>query len=302
MDQVSLAPIIAALEAFYPKVIAAYPGAFPHPKEAPVVVISSRGRKKATNSWYVGATWKDADADLLAQLSGPDANGKVQGVPATRAEIVIASEVLGDPVQTGAEFVRQMLAHHRQDVLTTENGYYPHVWNDWAYRVDCYARINPKQPTKGWSQWEPSPTFSKFVQANLDGNPFLVVREPAEAYVRRGSKNKKWRCGCTTVRCAVLLAATCKGCSMPFEWAEEKEGNPYTWVFNRSKTVRGSTTGCEACACERRSRADLSDNDVRCRGNGIGTVNVGCSYYGNWKGGVYDSDKPQYPVVETPAP
>lgn len=33
---------------------------------------------------------------------------------------------------------------------------------------------------------------------------------------RREQKMKKWRCGCTTVRCATALQATCRQCEHPF--------------------------------------------------------------------------------------
>ena len=290
MDSVSVAPIIRALEELYDKALVEFPPAFganwPNPLDKPVVVVASRGRKKSANSWYVPSVWKDADDDLLAALAGgPDA--AKSGAPA-RAEIVISSEVLSDPVQTGAELVRQMLAHHR-DNLRTENGYASQAWEKVAPLVNCRANINPQQPTKGWTLWTPEPEFRAWVMKALDQDPFTTVRSPAAPYQRKGSKMKKWSCDCTNIRAAVEVVATCAKCKAPFVWAEQDSSNPFEWPFD------GGHYGCEACVAARKVPGHKTAGHCGFGPErGPGVIRKDCGYYPDavrrGDGAVFDPD------------
>lgn len=193
-------------------------------EQPPIVSVASRGRKRTVGGWYTPAVWFDSTDDLLAALAG---TGASVAEPVKRAEIVVASEVLGDPVQTIAELCRQMAQHAVGSLRVGENYYYPQSWEGIAARFGCTAEINSTQPSKGWSKVVPTPDFVKWCTATLNVGVFDVERDQTiTADAVPNSRMKKWTCGCTVVRSAVALAAVCARCHRAFWWAAPGESMP----------------------------------------------------------------------------
>lgn len=223
-----LSPLVAELERLYVEAVYKWWGLGDAPtimlENRPAITIASRGRKSTVNGWYVPAVWSDTVDSVLDFLAGDD-----KAVVVKSAEIVIASEVLSDPVQAIAELVRQMLAHGDPNLRPKEGSfYYGGRWSSIAASVDCVAAVNPEQPSKGLSLWIPGAAFKQWATETWNPVVWSVSRDSL-AGVKKGSRMKKWSCGCTIVRCATKLDSTCHKCGKLFKWAEV-EPNPYLEV------------------------------------------------------------------------
>lgn len=226
-----MSPIIAELERMYRESVHRWAPDEEWAQKAlsdpPMVTVASRGRKATVLSWYEAGVWRDGDEDILDWLAG---SGNSTAEQVKRAEIVIASEVLHDPVQAVAELWRQTLAHVYAPLRPKPGSfYYGSQWGSgWYVPFNTgMATVNPSQPSKGLSRWTPSAGFRQWVDETVRKEVFVLTRDSAAA-VKKGSRMKKWQCkpGCTIVRCATRLDATCGKCGLPFKWAEQ-EADPY---------------------------------------------------------------------------
>lgn len=236
----NMSPIVAELERLYIEVVERWfrpwlgdNGADVLLAEPPMMTVASRGRKATVTGWYVPAVWKDTGEDILAALAG---EGDAP-VALKRAEVVIASELLSKPTLVVAEVARQTMAHAKRNMRVGENLYYPQVWEQNAPEVGCTATINPKQPGKGWSLWKPEPEFREWSIGVIDLSVFDVKRIGLKARQAPGSRMKKWRCGCTTIRCATEVVGVCAKCGQKWEWAEVRETEPDIWAHGRLAAV-----------------------------------------------------------------
>jgi hypothetical protein len=217
-----LSPILAELEKLYSK-LGGWKGLTPG--EAPIIALSSKGRKRTQTGWYNPAKWVDTANDTLDALAGVPVNERVL---VARAEIVIATELLSDPVSTAAELYRQAVVHTwaNADAITSvvgKQGYYPIYWETVAQAHEFMAYILPDQPSRGWGGWEPldRAKWAKWVADNMDLSVFEVSRNSDAPLKPTGSRMKKWQCDCTVIRSATKVQATCFGCGKQFWWAEK---------------------------------------------------------------------------------
>lgn len=209
-----LSPTLAELERLYRVLMGVFPMFSALEKmESPIITVSSKGRKRNVTGWYVPAVWGDAGEDTLAALAGGS-----PAVQTKRAEIVIASELLGDPDQAVAELARQMLVHTGR-VKVSGNHYYPQGWEYWCRHIGCESYMLPDQPSKGWAGLRIGAIFRDKAVPLIDYTKFGVERQ-SDTPVKVGSRMHKWTCGCTIIRAAVLVQATCTKCGNVFRWGE----------------------------------------------------------------------------------
>ena len=232
----NLSPILAELEALYPKLVQTYGAELQHwgavNPDPPVITLASKGRKRTQTGWYNVAKWTDSQEDVLAGLAGVSTEDREQ---LTRAEVVIATEILGEPKQAAAELLKQTIVHfyaagHNDNVegLVGAQGYYPEVWESVASRFGFIAVPLADQPSRGWASWFPNPqsqsgkNWEAFLRDNLDQGRFEVARKSDAPLKRPGSRMKKWQCDCTVIRSATRVTATCHSCGKLFHWAEKE--------------------------------------------------------------------------------
>jgi hypothetical protein len=206
--------------------------------DRPVISVASRGRKREVNAWYRPAVWSDVSDELLDSLIGPDENGKRE---VTRhAEIVVAAELLReDPVQIAAELARCMYCHYLAATgyaldVPGETNYYSAAWSDLAPRFLCTAERS-EQKNKGWSKLTPTDEFRATVGPLLRPDAFDMARDGSPVGTA-GSRMFKYRCACTTVRCATRLNATCASCGTFFVW-EDKAAIPARFIGTEARTA-----------------------------------------------------------------
>lgn len=227
----NLSPVVAELERLYVELRTAYAPnvqkyigqrAAEALNDSPVISVASRGKKRTVNAWYRPSVWVDTTDDLLDALVG-DRNDDGSRVQTKRAEIVIASEVLREDALTVAvEVTRGLLCHAMQAqgyAVPGESNYYPRSWERWAEVCELRALLNTEQPSKGWAKLTPRPAFVSTVTPLLRPEAIDISRDSAEKG-NVGSRMVKYRCGCTTVRAATVLLATCIRCGNAFAYAD----------------------------------------------------------------------------------
>lgn len=254
-----LSPILAELERMAPKLAVQYK-LVNIADDLPVITLASRGRKRTQVGWYVPAVWKDQQEDVLAALAGIEATAD-ERVLATKAEVVVATELLDNPVQTVGELLRQLVVHEQAsrpnaklDKWVGQNGYYPIVWQNTAWKYDHTALVDPDQESRGWSKWVPTENFAGVLESlGFNKSMFDVARVGEAVAVRKGSRMKKWRCNCTTVRCAVNLVAECGDCDTPFYWAEPNEEPPSIHYLTRPLSTDDAAVEHAANRAERQA-------------------------------------------------
>lgn len=220
-----LSPILAELEKLYTK-LGGWKGL--DVSNPPIITLSSKGRKQTQTGWYNPGKWVDSQEDTLAALAGVESADRVQ---LTRGEIVLATELLSDPVQTAAELYKQAIVHqwsesHQGNLegIVGAQGYYPIAWKRLGLTHEFKAYVIPEQPSRGWAGWAPNPrnpgAWERWVRENMNLGVFEVARNSDAPLKRPGSRMKKWTCDCTTIRSATRVTATCTACSSVFFWAE----------------------------------------------------------------------------------
>ncbi len=202
----------------------------------PVITFASRGKKRTTNGWYMPTVWTNTADDVLAELAGETPDQKPRG------EVVLASEILHDPVATVSELTRQLFMHalwakntahgtmpphmmveaQRPTPSEFNGSYYPEWrWHDMVDGILLHtATVNPDQPARGWSDWKPKQEFIDWVTKHVNRNVFEQSRAVSQVKEKVGSRMRKWRCECTTIRAAVEVEALCLKCKTAFQWAE----------------------------------------------------------------------------------
>jgi hypothetical protein len=83
-------------------------------------------------------------------------------------------------------------------------------------RCGTIGLLCEKDGSHGWGQTSLTPALAKIVEAaGIDPEAFSLFRTHCD-HEKVGSRMKKWRCGCTTIRAAVEVDATCNRCGGRF--------------------------------------------------------------------------------------
>jgi hypothetical protein len=138
-------------------------------------------------------------------------------------EVNITAENLARPVAD----IAATMVHEMVHVLNISQGVRDvsgHQYHNKAFRVAAEAALLEVQHVEGygWAVTNPSAALKSILgSCSLSQDAFLTFRLARPTKTGPGprggsSKMKKWSCGCTNVRCAVELAATCEWCQNKF--------------------------------------------------------------------------------------
>lgn len=203
----------------------------------PVITVQARGRKKV-DGWYKPAIWQDPAADAVNALVKMGGNTKQA---ASTDEICIAAEALDKPAEeilltlTG-QMIHHYARHNDKGVLQNENGYHSKRFQHMASMLGIKAE---QDGSRGYAKLElytntvSNQLTETFKKIALDQDIFDMHRKglkPEDVF--KGSKIKKWTCGCTNIRAAVFVEATCKICGNDFVYADKDKDDDYikTWL------------------------------------------------------------------------
>ena len=169
----------------------------------PVVMIQSAGRRKNMLGWMAPEIWQQA-------------HGKGQ-----LNEITVVAEYLSRGPEAAAETMLHEMCHHSNALKGVRDcnsaQYHNKKFKDVAEQLGLVVE---KMGNKGYAKTALGPELLKEVKAlKLDPEAFAVFRLLTERE-KQPTKMKKWECGCTIVRCATDLEATCNACGETFEQAE----------------------------------------------------------------------------------
>ena len=83
----------------------------------------------------------------------------------------------------------------------------------------CFVdALDRRVPGRGWGYTEATDELAQRIRDELqpDCQAFQLFRLAFQDKPKSPVKMAKWRCGCTTVRCAIVLDALCRSCGEQF--------------------------------------------------------------------------------------
>lgn len=190
----SIIPIIKELERIYDAINHKF--GFKYPR--PIITIQTKGAAKNTLGWFGADRWQRDKKEI--------------------GEINICAESLNkNPVET---LIHEM-AHYSNYCEKKEDcnnaGYHN---KEFKIKAENYGLNCEKNGRHGWAVT----SVSEKLQIIL--NDLKINKEVFKLYRKTRislpveTKMKKWRCACTTVRCATDLHATCDACHNEFKREE----------------------------------------------------------------------------------
>lgn len=190
----SIIPIIKELERIYDAVN----DKFGFKYARPLITIQTKGSKKNTLGWHWADRWK---------------YGKK-----TICEINICAESLNkNPIET---LIHEMAhyANHCEKTLDCNNQQYHN--KNFKTKAENYGLNVEKDGRHGWAFTKVGEKLQIILNdLKINQEVFKLYREE-HLILTAPTKMKKYRCGCTTVRCATDLQATCNACKKEFKLDE----------------------------------------------------------------------------------
>ena len=201
----------------------------------PIITVQARGRKHV-DGWYKEGAWQSDAAEALNVLAG---TGQTRRQIASNDEICVAAEALGKEKNELLTILTHQMVHHYSRVkygtsvhTINENGYHKAEFERLASRVGLYVG---EDGSRGMAKTQASPSLElTFNNIPMDMSVFDMYRKQTHTKERVGSKLKKWSCGCTNIRAAVFIVATCHICGNDFAYADKdrEDVEVQRWLAN----------------------------------------------------------------------
>ena len=191
----SVQPAISELERLYE----AFDPLFPKQirREKPIIIIQTKGRRGGTLGWCAPEAWTN-------------------GQPERINEITICAEELARPIADVAGTLLHEMVHHFNILQAvrdcSSSQYHNRAFRDLAQLVGLEVS---QAGHRGWARTRLRPEAIKLVQSlNAKSDAFHLFRSSHES--KAPTKLLKWVCGCTNLRCATALDASCNRCGGKF--------------------------------------------------------------------------------------
>jgi hypothetical protein len=163
----------------------------------PVITIQTRGRRRM-KGWYAHHRWQNDQLEPLSELN-------------------VCAEDLACPIEEIAEVLLHEMCH-RANALDGIDDCSKNQYHNKHFKTRCEAigLQCEKMGHYGWAQTSLTPELAAQVAtvhiAPAAFSLFRLSREQAKAPI----KMKKWSCGCTNIRAAKEVDATCNRCGQRF--------------------------------------------------------------------------------------
>lgn len=170
------------------------------PKDPPLILIASRGRRKNWLGWHQAKAWRNKK-DVIT-------------------EVCICAEVLDrGPLKCAETLLHEMvhLANSRRGINDCSvNQYHNASFRNMAVEA---GMICEKMEKFGWASTSLGPEQKKVLKSmRLKRAAFQLARREFEAKEKPPTKMRKWACQCgINIRAAVELDITCNRCGELFE-------------------------------------------------------------------------------------
>lgn len=201
----------------------------------PVITIQSRGKRREWG-WFKPATWQSSSTEALKILSG---SGDME---AFNAEICIAAEGLYRPTREILATLLHQMVHYACYLLGQPHqvgSWHTNTFKDTAWQVGLLVE---QDGSLGFSK--EVGLLDKAKQAiaaiKIDESVFDLYRKEAQQQQQQKKRTmRKWSCGCTNIRAAVIVHATCSSCYSRFKYADKDRHEPAVkgWVESHGEEV-----------------------------------------------------------------
>jgi len=190
----SIIPIIKELERIYDALAII----FKLQHSRPIITIQTKGRQKQTMGWHWAEGWK---------------RGKK-----TYSEINICAEELNN---NAIETLIHEMAHysnHCEKIDDCNNQQYHN--KKFKERAELYGLNVEKDGRHGWGETSLSDNLKKILERIKPNESTFKLYRKTHLTITTPTKMKKYKCECTTIRCATDLKAKCLKCNNEFEEQE----------------------------------------------------------------------------------
>ena len=190
----SIIPVIKELERIYDALSTKL--AFKAPR--PIITIQTKGRQKQTLGWFWAEGWS-RDKKTIGEIN------------------ICAEDLNTTPVET---LVHEIVhyANNCEKIKDCNSQQYHN--KRFKERAESYGLNVTKDGRHGWAYTSLGDDLKKTLEGlKIDKEVFTLYRK-SHVSMTAPTKMKKYRCQCTTVRCATDLQATCKKCGKEFEEQE----------------------------------------------------------------------------------
>ena len=169
-----------------------------------VPVIQTRGKTRACG-WFAPNRWSTREGEVCHEItfSAEDLARDVTSI-----------------VAAAAHEVAHLWAYSKGIVDVSGNQYHNAEFKKRAEALGLHCPLG-RLPGSGWQHTEPTKELAQRIRDELqpDYQAFRLFRLAYQPKPKSPTKMAKWRCGCTTVRCATVLEADCGKCGERFRAA-----------------------------------------------------------------------------------
>lgn len=189
----SICPIIKELERIYDSLSKL--NGLDKIASRPLITIQTKGVKKNTLGWY----WKDKWTIQKKNIS----------------EINICAESLaGDIIET---LIHEMVHYHNASLNIQDCNQHQYHNKNFKGMAESYGLNVKSSGRHGCSDTSISSSLQKIIsKININKKVFNLYRKK-NITIKSATKMLKYKCNCTTVRCATDLQAKCERCKKFFE-------------------------------------------------------------------------------------
>jgi hypothetical protein len=190
----SILPLITELERIYKELATKYG----IKAEQPLVTIQTRGRQKNTLGWFWDKKWQQGKNEV--------------------GEINICAENLNNnPIET---LVHEMVhfSNTYENIKDCNSQQYHN--RKFKERAEMYGLNVEKDGRHGWAITSLSKDLEEYLKGLSINYKLFELARKENLTITAPTKMKKFTCGCTIVRCATELNATCKQCGKVFQEEE----------------------------------------------------------------------------------
>ena len=167
-----------------------------------VPVIQTRGKRRAC-AWFAPNRWSTKEGDLCHEITF------------TAEDLARDVEAI---VATAAHEVAHLWAYSQGVTDVSGNQYHN---SEFKKRAEALGLRCPfgRVTGRGWAYTEATEDLAQRIRDDLqpDYQSFQLFRLAFQDKPKSPVKMAKWRCDCTTVRCATALDALCQSCGEPFQ-------------------------------------------------------------------------------------
>ena len=137
----------------------------------------------------------------------------------SHTEINISAEYL----TAGYETIMEVLIHEMAHAINSQNGIKDcskTQYHNKHFKASAeLAGLHVENGKKGWAYTSIAKggiAEKALNEIDINRDVFIYQRKEQGSKVKAPTKMKKWSCGCTNVRCAVILEAYCEKCGSSF--------------------------------------------------------------------------------------